>query len=41
MTTNTDKLKVDAFYFPHEKYKHGSLEKSYLSKLDTLNPSQL
>ena len=35
IVTSTDKLSVEAFYLPHEKYKHGSFEKSYLSKLAT------
>lgn len=38
--TNTDNDKVEGFYFPHEKYKQGSLLKSYLSKLFTVKSFQ-
>lgn len=38
--TKTERLRVDAFYLPQEKYKHGSLEKSYFPKLTTLKSFQ-
>ena len=38
--TKTERLRVDAFYLPHEKYKHGSFEKSYFPKLATLKSYQ-
>ena len=39
MTTNTDKLNVDALTFPLVKYSHGLFEKSIPPKLFTWNDS--